>query len=214
MLLEKLPVKPQDNLIVKRVPAIYEQEVTPFMVTTPPYDVILYFVYSLEDMKAIIFETWEKKSLKPGGRLVFAYPKLASKKYSGIHRDTLFPFLGVEEATGYVPQIQLKFHQMRSLDEDFTLVSLKNLPLEKNKVGTSQKVGDYVSFKGEFLQKLREENPMAAEFYQDLTPGYQKDWLRYIYSAKQEKTQRERFMKTSRYLQQEIKSIHQLPKNQ
>ncbi|MFS0863830.1 YdeI/OmpD-associated family protein [Fredinandcohnia sp. 179-A 10B2 NHS] len=55
----------------------------------------------------------------------------------------------------------------------------------------SQCVDDYISYIPE-IEKDLSDVPELLTFYQALTPGYQKDWARYIYSAKQESTKEKR----------------------
>ena len=43
--------------------------------------------------------------------------------------------------------------------------------------------------------------------YQDLTPGYQRDWARYIFSAKQQKTREKRHAQMVEILSQGYKSV-------
>jgi len=42
------------------------------------------------------------------------------------------------------------------------------------------------------VEKLLQGTSDLLAFYQSLTPGYRKDWARYIYSAKQQETQEKR----------------------
>lgn len=42
------------------------------------------------------------------------------------------------------------------------------------------------------MEKDLQDIPDLLAFYQSLTPGYRKDWARYVYSAKQEATRAKR----------------------
>ena len=46
---------------------------------------------------------------------------------------------------------------------------------------------DYIAFIPN-VEKDLEDTPELLSFYRSLTPGYRKDWARYVYSAKQEET--------------------------
>lgn len=93
---------------------------------------------------------------------------------------------------GYVENSELKFSRMVSLDDVFTVVGLKR---DKQKVkkpsAASQSVADYEDNVKD-IKRLLADYPNELIFYQNLTPGYQKDWARYIFSAKQQKTRDKR----------------------
>ncbi len=76
----------------------------------------------------------------------------------------------------------------------FTLVGLKNAVKGKGKAtkASSGNVADYEKFIPDVKEYLDAEHPKTAKFYAELTPGYQRDWARYIYSAKQPATQEKR----------------------
>ncbi|MGE6514928.1 YdeI/OmpD-associated family protein [Lysinibacillus sphaericus] len=57
----------------------------------------------------------------------------------------------------------------------------------KKKTANSQCVSDYERMVPQLREKLV-DNAQDVVFYDGLTPGYQKDWARYIYSAKMEET--------------------------
>lgn len=140
-------------------------------------------------MKLII----EKNYLDNKGYLYLAYPKKDNKVYSTyIHRDDLLSGLGADEE-GYVLNSNIKFSRMVALDDIFTVVGLKED--SKAKKGTSTKasqcVDDYIDLIPQ-IEKDLEDAPELLAFYQSLTPGYKKDWARYVYSAKQEATKAKR----------------------
>lgn len=153
-------------------------------------DLAIAYIYSLEEMKIFINKIDEEKIIKENGLIYLAYPKNKNKLgHNPIHRDSIFPFLEVDEDTGYVKDTVFKFNKMVSLDENYTLVGLKNIS-KNTKISNSSKsnrVDDYVD-KIEDIEKVLKDYPEELEFYRALTPGYKKDWARYIYSAKTQKT--------------------------
>ncbi|MGA3678349.1 YdeI/OmpD-associated family protein, partial [Lysinibacillus agricola] len=58
----------------------------------------------------------------------------------------------------------------------------------KKKTASSQCVNNYKSIIPPLHNSLT-KHPNNLAFYNKLTPGYQKNWARYIYSAKKKKTQ-------------------------
>lgn len=201
MILEKL--KGQGKTFQAfHVPENYQEELSGFP-KEKSYDLILNFVYSLEEMDVILQKTFQEQALNKGGRLYFAHPKLSSKKYAGIHRDAIFPFLKVDDATGLIAGLPYRFNQMLSLDEDFTLIGVKYDEKPKKAVN---RVEDYEKFVPELKEKISAANEKTGEFFASLTMGYQKDWARFCYSAKQEKTRVARFEKMMLALNDGIKS--------
>ncbi|WP_318530333.1 YdeI/OmpD-associated family protein [Streptococcus sp. 20-1249] len=71
------------------------------------------------------------------------------------------------------------------------MISVKNLVNPKKSSAASQKVADYAERIDDIRQLLLADEA-ALTFYNSLTPGYQKDWARYVFSAKQEATQAKR----------------------
>ena len=93
---------------------------------------------------------------------------------------------------------------MVKLDATYTVLGLKRTT-EKRPLKPSQAVSDYIQFIPQLVEQLAEE-PEAAEFFQQLTPGYQRNWARYIYSAKRPATQAKRLAETITLLKKRIKS--------
>ena len=159
------------------------------------YDLIFSYVLTLEELKARVWDTINHDRLNPEGYLYIAYPKIGNKSYdTSVHRDAIFPSLGVDDGNGYVGDSTLKFARMVKLDDTFTLVGLKNAVKGKGKAtkASSGNVADYEKFIPDVKEYLDAEHPKTAKFYAELTPGYQRDWARYIYSAKQPATQEKR----------------------
>jgi uncharacterized protein YdeI (YjbR/CyaY-like superfamily) len=157
------------------------------------YDLIFAFVLNVDELTTLVNEVIQKEKLEKNGYLFFAYPKKGNKVYTTyIHRDSLLEALGTDD-NGYVGTSNIKFARMVGLDEVFTVVGLKEDAKSKNKTSTkpSQCVDDYIEMIPEIEQDL-EDSPELLEFYKALTPGYRKDWARFVYSAKQEKTKQKR----------------------
>lgn len=109
-----------------------------------------------------------------------------------IHRDDLLEGLGSDEK-GYIGTSNIKFARMVGLDDVFTVVGLKEDAKGKGQLSNnpSQSVDDYISFIPNVEEDLK-DTPELLAIYQSLTPGYRKDWARYVYSAKQEATRAKR----------------------
>lgn len=157
------------------------------------YDLIFAFVLDMESLKELVNQVIEQKSLNKNGYMYLAYPKKGNKKYSTfIHRDDLLEGIGAD-ANGYVGNSNIKFSRMVGFDDVFTVVGLKEDAKGKNKKSTkaSQCVDDYIDLIPSIERDLQ-DSPDLLAFYQSLTPGYRKDWARYVYSAKQEATKAKR----------------------
>lgn len=172
-----------------------------------PVDCILAFVYSTDEMKAQILETNKNSVLSDQGILYLAYPKTKNKKgLPSIGRDDIFPALEVNDEDGFVPHTDLKFTKMVSLDENYTVIGLKKGKREEQKKDRSGRVEDYVSFVSD-LEALLLAHPEEKAYFDQLTPGYQKNWARYVYSAKKEETRAKRIDNMLDCLKEQIPSM-------
>lgn len=164
-------------------------------------DMLFTFIETLSEFKEAV--TIAQTDLLDQGVLFVAYPKKGNQLYQNfIHRDEIFPALQVNEDDGFVAGTQLKFNRMVSYDKNFTVVGLKKLvnPPTKPTKKASQRVADYQERIPELLEELAKD-PLAVANFQQLTPGYQKDWARYVYSAKQQATQEKRLAEAITILQ-------------
>lgn len=165
----------------------------------PAYQALFVHTYSLEEMKQSIYKVWQRQKLAHGGLLYLVYPKLDNPHYPGIHRDAIFPALGVDDALGLVPATQLKFNRMVRLNDIFTIIGLKYLTTKDlgrlNQTRPSNRVEDYVQYLGELEAQLDQLKVELKQAFQSLTPGKQRQWAREIYSARTEETRNKRYQK-------------------
>ncbi|NJJ41985.1 YdeI/OmpD-associated family protein [Paenibacillus apii] len=173
------------------------------------YDLIFIFVFNLEQFGHHLQSVIEQQALNDDGYLYFAYPKKNNPQYEEfIERDSIIADLPVDE-DGVVRNSRLKFSRMVSLNEVFTIVGLKSQAEGKKRTASakcSQCVDDYIEHISGIRQYLESDQETLA-FYNQLTPGYQKDWARYVYSAKRSETQEKRLGEMKEILAQGYKSI-------
>lgn len=172
------------------------------------YDLIFAFVLDMEALQALTARIIDNNHLEEGGYLFAAYPKKGNKVYpTFIHRDDLLEGLGADE-DGYIGTSSLKFARMVGMDEVFTVVGLKAEARSKKTPSAkpSQCVDDYAAMVPS-VEKDLEDAPEALAFYQTLTPGYRKDWARYVYSAVQEGTRTKRREEMKQILGAGYKSV-------
>ncbi|MFD1337010.1 YdeI/OmpD-associated family protein [Oceanobacillus iheyensis] len=171
------------------------------------HDAIFIFVETLDEMVTQTKRMIDQEQLLEKGYLFFAYPKKGNKRYDTfVHRDEIFPALHVGE-DGYVGNSDLKFSRMISMDEVFTVVGLKREKIKtKKSSASSQSVADY-EIHVKDIEKMLADYPNEYKVYKELTPGYQKDWARYIFSAKQQKTREKRQTQMVDILAQGYKSM-------
>jgi hypothetical protein len=194
---EKLNLQKYEKIAVLNVPAgtDYLADLVEYdtELSSESYDLIFAFVLELDSLKDVLHMVIEKSYLNKSGYLYFAYPKKGNKVYSTfIHRDELLAGIGADEK-GYVGKSTIKFSRMVGLDEVFTVVGLKeDSPSKKQALAKpSQRVDEYEALIPDVERDLQ-DTPDLLVFYQSLTPGYRKDWARYVYSAKQEATKQKR----------------------
>lgn len=207
-IIDKLKLTKYQNMAVLNQLSEYHIFTDQSTAVSKDHDAIFIFVETLDEMvqhlEAIVKND---QILRENGYLFVAYPKKGNKRFKTfIHRDEMFPALNVGE-DGYVGDSDIKFAQMVSMDEVFTVVGLKR---EKKKIkkslAASQCVADYEDHIKD-VERLLTNHPNEMKFYQQLTRGYQKDWARYIYSAKQQQTRDKRYLQMVDILSQGYKSL-------
>ncbi|MBG9736638.1 YdeI/OmpD-associated family protein [Paenibacillus alvei] len=172
------------------------------------YDLIFAFIFTLEEFTELVQMVIDKQLLNNKGYLFVAYPKKNNPKYEQyIERDSFFN-IGFVNEDGYVANSAIKFARMVSLDDVFTVIGLKSETKKTTKPAgatKSQCVDDYVDHIADIQKYLA--NSAQLEFYNNLTPGYQKDWARYVYSAKKTETQHKRLIEMESILAEGYKSF-------
>ncbi|MFB9326663.1 YdeI/OmpD-associated family protein [Paenibacillus aurantiacus] len=156
------------------------------------YDLIFAFTLDMEALRQLVSRVIESQALLPSGYLYAAYPKKGNKVYpTYIHRDSLFEGLGADE-DGFIGTSSLKFARMVGLNDVFTVVGFKfDKRAAAPSAKPSQSVDDYIAMIPSIEQDLQDAPELLA-FYQSLTPGYRKDWARFVYGVVQESTRAKR----------------------
>lgn len=177
--------------------------------TKEKYDLIFVFIFNMNQFKEYLDLVIRKQAIHENGYLFFAYPKKNNRKYKEyIDRDSFFEQNAVNEE-GYVSGSTLKFSRMVSMDDVFTVIGLKSQAPRKSKptnAKSSQRVDDYVDYISSIREYLSSDKELL-ELYDHLTAGYQKDWARYVYSAKRSETQEKRLQRMKDILAQGYKSL-------
>jgi len=171
------------------------------------YDLIFAFIFSLDEFTNLLKTVIDNNLLNQEGILYFAYPKKGNKQYKEyIGRDDFFGKVCMD-TDGYVNGSPIKFNKMAAFNDVFTVVGLKHEPKRK-KASTqpSQCVSDYVSRVPD-IQKHFEGNHEILASFNRLTPGYQRDWARYVFGVKNEATTEKRFAEMEHILRQGYKTV-------
>ena len=171
------------------------------------YDLIFAFIFSLDEFADVLQRVIENNLLNPNGVLYFSYPKKGNKQYKEyIGRDDFFGKVDMD-SDGYVNDSPLKLNKMAAFNDVFTVIGLKHESKKKNKTSQpSQCVGDYI----ERIPEIREHfagNSEILTFFDALTPGYQRDWARYVFGVKNAATTEKRFMEMECIIKQGFKSL-------
>lgn len=173
------------------------------------YSLIFTFIFNLEEFVSQLNEVIERQLLEEGGYLFFAYPKKNNPKYADyIERDSFFAQVSMDEE-GYVQGSPIKFARMVSLNDVFTVIGLKSQTKKaasSAKAKPSQCVDDYID-RVEDIRAYLQHDEAIGQRYNQLTPGYQKDWARYVYSAKKKETQDKRLAEMKAVLAEGYKSM-------
>jgi hypothetical protein len=206
-IINKLNLTKYTNMAVINEPSDYDLFPGANTTFSAEHDAIFIFVETIDEMVEHTQRIMKEQLLLQNGYLFFAYPKKGNKRYDTyVHRDEIFPTMKVGE-DGYVDHSDLKFSRMVSMDDIFTVVGLKReKKKEKQSAKASQCVADYQDNVLD-VETLLAEYPNELALYQNLTPGYQRDWARYIFSAKQQKTRDKRHHEMVDVLRQGFKSM-------
>ncbi|WP_436376063.1 YdeI/OmpD-associated family protein [Cytobacillus sp. BC1816] len=206
-IIDKLKLSKYNNMAVLNQPSDYDIFNGFKTELSGGHDAIFIFVELVDEMVKHTQRVIKEELLLEKGYLFFAYPKKGNKRYDTyVHRDDIFPAMKVGE-DGYVENSDVKFSRMVSVDDVFTVVGLKReKKKEKKPSAPSQCVADYKDNVSD-IEKILAEYPNELKFYLELTPGYQKDWARYIFSVKQQKTREKREAQMVDILSQGYKSV-------
>jgi len=176
------------------------------------YDLIFTFIFSLKEFSDLLKKVIDNHWLYPGGVVYFAYPKKGNKQYQEyIGRDDFFGVVNMD-SDGYVNESPVKFNKMAAFNDVFTVVGLKHEPRRKKSSQPSQCVGDYVERIPD-IRKHFEGNKEVLDSFDRLTPGYQRDWARYVFAVKNIATTGKRFVEMEDILKQGYKSVDLFRRN-
>lgn len=123
------------------------------------------------------------------GHVYMFYPKVGSRQFSGINRDTMLHALKLDRNTGLLGDSGFKYVSMLSFDDDFTVLDLK----WAQTVATKTRLADYDAQVPRLTERLTKQNAKPLNQWQTLTPAMQNQWARYIYSPKRPVTQKMHF---------------------
>ena len=170
------------------------------------YDLIFAFIFSLKEFSDLLKTMIDNQLLNPGGVIYFAYPKKGNKQYKEyIGRDDFFKVVNMDD-DAYINESHIKFNKMAALNDIFTVVGLKHELTRKKSTQLSQCVIDYVERIPDIRKHFEKNNEVLALFDQ-LTPGYQRDWTRYVFSVKNPVITDKRFAEMEHILKQGFKSL-------
>ena len=170
------------------------------------YDMIFAFIFSLDEFVHLLETVIDKSLLNKGGVLYFAYPKRGNKKYmDSIGRDDFFKSVKMD-CDGYVNNSLIKFNKLVAFNKVFTVIGFKYDRKKKSDRPPIQRVEDYVERIPE-IRKHFEANQETTELFANLTPGYQREWARHVFSVKNVTTLNKRFKEMENVLKQGYKSM-------
>jgi hypothetical protein len=180
----------------------YDQEVK-----KQTYDLIFLFVFGMDEINTYLETIKANNLVNKKGYVYLAYPKKGNPQYEqSIHRDEIYNQAYYDEE-GYLHGSDLKFSRMVSFNDVFTVIGIKHEPRkEKQSTKSSQCVADYVERVDDLKQALK-KSPEVLYIYESLTPGYQHDWARYVFSAKRVETQTKRLNEMKEVLQLGFKTL-------
>ncbi|MCM3394932.1 YdeI/OmpD-associated family protein [Cytobacillus oceanisediminis] len=206
-IIDKLKLSKYKNMAVLNQPSDYDIFNGFKTELSGEHDAIFIFVETIDEMVKHTQTVIHEDQLLDKGYLFFAYPKKGNKRYDTfVHRDEIFPAMKVGE-DGFVGNSDVKFSRMVSMDDVFTVVGLKREKKKEKKSSAPSQCGADYEDNVKDIEKLLENYPDELKFYLELTPGYQRDWARYVFSVKQQKTREKREAQMVEILSQGYKSV-------
>lgn len=172
------------------------------------FDLIFLFTTSKHEFASKILDVITSDILDMEGMLYVAYPKKGNKIYPDyVHRDEIFKMMKVDENTGFIADTDYKFNRMVGFDDTFTVLGIKHTQDKRTDTGPSHAATDYTDRIDEVMDLLSMDQE-ALTTYQELTPGYQRDWARHVLSTNSDATRAKRLDETVKILKAGFKSIN------
>jgi len=164
------------------------------------HDCIFAFSTTKAEFLATIRDVMDEKRLNEEGILYIAYPKKGNPTYPDyVHRDEIFGLLNVDVADGSIDHTPFRFNRMVAFDDVFTVLGIKYSQKGRSQTAPSQSTGDYIGYIEE-VRSMIQSDPEVLTKFDALTPGYQRDWARYLYSTPSEATRKKRYEEMSTVL--------------
>ena len=125
----------KDKLIMNKPDNVSDFEAMSFdeSIMKAKYDIVIAFVFSLDEFLLRLTTILNKDLLNPNGYAYFVYPKKGNREYADyIGRDDFFGVVSMDN-DGYVNDSQVKFAKMVAFNDTFTAVWLKHHAKRKQK---------------------------------------------------------------------------------
>ncbi len=175
--------------------------------THESFDLVFQFVADLDDLERAVRGASDQDLIADGGYLYLAYPKKGNKaKLRHINRDDIADRFGLDHGDGFVTGTRLKFSKMVSLDETYTVAGLRHFKSPDYKAPKPACSTDDYAGRIPELREALSAIPEILALFDRLTPGYRKDWARYVYSAKTGATTEKRLAEMACILSEGYKS--------
>lgn len=172
----------------------------------PKNELIFAFVTSKQAFVSFIQTAIQDDLLDDEGILYIAYPKKGNSVHPEfVHRDEIFGLLNVDD-DGYVGTSTYKFNRMVGFDDVFTVLGIKKTKRSQTTMKTSRPAGDSVE-NIDALRRLISNETNFLEKFDALTPGYKRDWARYVISTTSETTRAKHVSEMKEALGEGYKSI-------
>jgi len=206
VLIEKFKLNTYKNLPILDLPDYLISELS--VLGTHPLlaqqEAILVFTTSNTDFFTRLEDLVQKDPVPDGGVILICYPKKGNPLYpTFVHRDEIFPKVKMDD-DGFIYGSAYKFNRMLGFDDNFTLLEVKKVL--NHKARPAQVGSDYVKYIPA-IEALLKDEPKALAFYQNLTPGYRKDWAVHVYSTENLETRSKRIAEMIKLLNEGHKNM-------
>jgi len=209
---KKLKIKEGQKILILNAPVGFESSLMPLPEKTKidlkvngkkeAYDLVLLFTINSTDLQ--LFADQAIQSVKTGGILWFAYPKLSSKIKSDLTRDEGWSFLDPYMLTG-VASI--------AIDDTWSGMRFKYAEdgishgqrMAEYKANMKKNAGQKVVIVPDDFQKALNNNPKALQVFDKFAYTHRKEYVRWIEEAKKQETRENRIIKAIERISEGVK---------
>lgn len=170
------------------------------------YDLIVVFVFTLQEIKKMLYDIYDKNLLSNGGYLYFIYPQKGNQEYRS-HIDTkdILTYFHISKEYPYMSNTYLKYTMSYYFNETYSMIDFRYINDKITRTTISSTIIDYASYIPD-IKKVITSDQESMNIFESLSEEDQIGWAKFIFSAKSKATQKKRILEMKDMLRQGYKS--------